>query len=56
VIEVEDREFVKLSVKVPRWIAEWLRRKAEEEGESVSTIARRVLRKGIRQESKGEGI
>jgi len=52
----EERELVKLTIKVPRWVANWIRKKAEEEGESVSTIARRLLRKGIRLESKEEEI
>jgi len=46
----EERELVKVSVKIPTWMKHWIERKAEEEGESESVIIRRLLRKGIRME------
>ena len=46
----EERELVKISVKIPTWMKHWIECKAEEEGESESVIIRRLLRKGIRME------
>jgi len=47
-----EKDLVKLSVKVPQWMANWIRKKAEEEGESASVIVRRLLRKAIQEENK----
>lgn len=45
-----ERDLVKISVKIPAWMKNWIERKAEEECESESVIIRRLLRKGIRTE------
>jgi len=49
---MEEKDLVKISVKIPVWMKNWIERKAEEEGESESVIIRRLLRLGIQKEGE----
>jgi len=49
-----DRFEERISVHIPRWMKEWLERRAKEDGETVSVIVRRAIREYIRKHGDGE--
>ena len=53
-VEEKDRmhDWEKISVNLPRWMREYLEREARMEGESLSTIVRRAIRKYIGEGTK----
>ena len=53
---VERRFEAKISVNIPEWMANWLRKKAMEEGLTTSDIVRKAIREYIRKHGEADKL